>query len=525
MTRYQSPRNVRREHRTPVDKIKAGKLYPCMAVPVRPSEGGMIDQVVTFELDPIMGRMLTPIYAEVTNVYVPVQAIDAIKDPTAAYAGMTEVIREKLLSGNPLFGMENETEISKRCDVKPRSIGGVKRVCEITRLAYNVAVNHLRQRKYVNATLLVHSRGAVQPAILSETILERLNGVLDPDPKINGQVQLEIPNMMLPLDGFGYRAGSSGGSGAGTDNIRQGVGNSGSVPVASAYDSNVVFRTVGSGSTLIPDVHARLNGVMAGGISLNDLHVAEKTDRVTREIRQIIDDNPEFGEEYAIRYAHGLSLDKEGIPFVLGHRREAFNPMVRPATDQAGVTDDVMRSDMVMKIRMTVPVPRTELGGMIITLVSIKPDEVIPSQPHPILSEPWGLDNFVADELELDPKPVYLRDLDSNVTAAQENTVAFYNGYNGLKQTYVSYGLTRNVDVETVENKTRVWQYELPMSVTPDNILYPETLSQYPWADQVNEICTVVCATAASLPTPMILGPTPVEDLAHIADGDIFDND
>lgn len=523
MTRYQNPRNVRREYRTPVDKIKAGKLYPAMAIAVRPSEGGVVSHEVTFELDPIMGRMLTPIYAEVTDVFCPVQAIDAIKDPAAQYAGMSEVVRAKLLSGNPLFGLENEGEITKRCDVKPQSIGGVKRLSEVTRLAYNVAVNHLRQRKYVNAALLLHSNTAITPAILSQTILDRLNGVLDPDPKINGQVQLQLPTMALPVKGLGY-TGTVGASAA-INSVRESDGKTSNYTSAhTPFPSNLAVRAKGSGANARPDIFAQLDGVMAGSISLDDLHIAQRTDDITREIRRIIDENPEYGEEYAVRYAHGLSLDKEGIPFVLGHRRVAFNPMVRPAVDQAGVTDDVMRSDMVVKVGMTIPVPRTELGGIIITLVSIKPDEVIPQQPHPILSKEWGLDNFVADELEIDPKPVTIRELDADCAMANENTVAFYNGYNGLKQAYISYGLTRNVNPDTVENKTRVWQYELPMSVTPENILYPENLSQYPWADQVNEICTVVCQTSAVLPTPMILGPTPVEDLATIPDEDIFEN-
>lgn len=172
-----------------------------MAAAIKGNEGGMLSQSVTFELDPIAGRMVTPITGEIVSVVVPVQAIDAIKDPEAAYAGMTEVIREKILSGQPLFGLENETEISKRCGVNPRSIGGVKKVNEMVRLAHNAAVNYLRMRKYVKASVLLHSSTAITPAILSSTVLERLNGVLDPDDHINGAVQLDIPNVNMPVLG------------------------------------------------------------------------------------------------------------------------------------------------------------------------------------------------------------------------------------------------------------------------------------------------------------------------------------
>ena len=202
---YQDTRNVRRENRTLVGRFRGGKLAPVMAVPVRGNEGGLLSQSITLELDPIAGRMITPITAELISVFVPIQAIDALKDPAAAYAGMSEVIRAKLLTGNPLFGLETEGEISKRCGVNPRSMGGVKKVNEAVRIGHNAAVNYLRQRKYVKAVTLLHSNTAITPALISQTVLERLNGVLDPDDHINGAVQLDIPSMQLPVTGIGFK--------------------------------------------------------------------------------------------------------------------------------------------------------------------------------------------------------------------------------------------------------------------------------------------------------------------------------
>ncbi|RWR47183.1 hypothetical protein EOW66_17320, partial [Sinirhodobacter huangdaonensis] len=76
---YQDARNVRREARTLVGRFRGGVLAPVMAVAVRGNEGGFVSQKVTFELDPIAGRMITPIYGELTSVFVPVQAMDAIR--------------------------------------------------------------------------------------------------------------------------------------------------------------------------------------------------------------------------------------------------------------------------------------------------------------------------------------------------------------------------------------------------------------------------------------------------------------
>lgn len=518
-SKYQNSRNRRREMITKTGRFRGGRLAPIMAVGVKGSEGGMISQTVTLELDPIAGRMITPITGEVISVFVPVQACDAIKDPNAAYAGMTEVIREKLLSGNPLFNLENENVISQRCGIEPRQIGGVKRVNEVVRLAHNCAVNHLRQRKYDKAALLAHTNAAVTPAILSETVLDRLNGVLDPDDRINGAVQLDLPSMQLPVTGIGT---AHAGTTAPLNNVRQADGTTANYP-GIVNDTNVIVNMGTTAAGAFPQIFAQLNGTTAGNVSLIDFYNAQSMDRLVREMDQIIKDNPEYGEEMVLRWAHGLSVDTGKTPFVIAEQRSFFQRNIIGATDKVGVEADTMRSDFMLQMQFTVPIPKTELGGVIVTFGVLKPDETLATQPHPILSDVWGLDNFVADELALDPVPVTGRDLDSGIAQALENTVMLYVGHNALKQAYMHYGFTRNTDLNSVAAKTAIWQLQVPLSVTPSSVLYPETLSHYPFADQNAEVCTYTIASSVTFETPMIFGPTPVENIATITTADLFD--
>lgn len=524
---YQNARNVRREARTLVGRFRGGKLAPVMAVPVRGNEGGFLSQEITLELDPIAGRMITPISAEFISVFVPVQAMDAIKDPEAAYAGMTEVIREKLLSGNPLFDLEDENEISKRCGVNPRSIGGSKKVNEGVRLAHNAAVNYLRQRKYVKAETVLHSSTAITPALIGQTVLDRLNGVLDPEDRVNGAIPFEG---QIPVKGIGINH-TSGNATQGLGQVKQTGGDSFGDDDPSVVGWKVDDTTVNSSDTLLyvaqdpsnpgyPKIVADLGG--AADISLTDFYNAETMDRLTRAMRKIVDDNPEYGEEMALRWAHGLSVDSGKIPFVLSQQQKVFGRRITEATDTTGIEGDVMRSDMVLQMSFSVPLPRTELGGIIITFATLKPDETLSSQPHPYLSDVWGVDNFVADEMALDPVPVTVRELDSDCAAGDENNVALYVGHNGLKRTYVHYGLGRQLDPTTVENKTAIWQLEVPMSVTPQSVLYPEDLEHYPFADQLAEVCTYVVNSTATVQTPTIFGPTPVEEMALLEEENVF---
>lgn len=512
---YQNTRNMRREARTLVGRFRGGKLAPVMATAIRGNEGGMLSQNITLELDPIAGRMITPIKGEMMAVFVPVQAIDAIKDPNASYPGMTEVIREKLLSGNPLFGLENEGEISKRCGVNPRSIGGAKRVNEMVRLAHNAAVNYLRQRKYDKATLLAAANTAVTPAIISQTVLDRLNGVLDPDDRINGAVTLDI-NVNLPQTDALVMTNSA-----------VGVNTSQTIEINGSTAPRIVEIQNNSAPNTANRLFARLNQTtLAGGasnVSLTDFYNAEKMDALTRTMREIVDSNPEYGEEMVLRWAHGLNVDNAKVPFVIAEKAMMFGRSLVGATDTAGINGDVMRSDMMLEMSFSVPIPKTELGGIIITFACLKPDETLSGQPHPFLSDVWGAENFVADELALDPVPVTIRELDADCTSAQETTVALYTGHNQLKATYVDYGLNRHLNPTTVANKTALWQIKVPMSVTPDSILYPENLDHYPFADQNAEVCTYTVGSQIVVQTPMIIGPTPVETLAVINSENLFE--
>ena len=102
--------------------IHVQKLTPVMSMLVEGGEAGMVSQDISVELDPIPGRLLTPITAQIFAVFVPLEAIDTIVDPLAAYAGMTEVVREKLITGNVLFTLEDENEISQRCAAFDREV-------------------------------------------------------------------------------------------------------------------------------------------------------------------------------------------------------------------------------------------------------------------------------------------------------------------------------------------------------------------------------------------------------------------
>jgi hypothetical protein len=512
---FQEMRTPRRYGVTKTGRLRGGQLVPVAIEALRSNEGGMISQSITMELDPIMGRVITPITAELIAVFVPVQAMDVLKNPTTQYAGVTDVVRQKLLTGNPLFVTEAENELSRRMGVIGRSVSGVRRVSETIRLGHNCAVNHLRERLYWRASQLLAANVAVTPALLSSTVLDRFNAVLDPDDRINGSVQLSLPTIQLPVTGVSKVGGKTSflnpvlTTASHADYFAIGVRES-TMPDGGPGGSNSMGMKVDN------SVFATLNGQTAGNVTLDDFYNAEKVDKLVRIMDQMVKDNPQYGQEMCVRWAHGLSVDPGPQPFVIAQRVATFGRDIVGAMDTAGVTAETVRSDFMVQLGFSVPVPRTELGGVIVTFAVLKPDETLARQPHPELSVDWVQDNYVAQELMLDPQPVRMRELDSNIASASENTIAFYTGFNEMKRNYVNYGLNGWVTPSTLTNKVVMWQLEVPLSVTPDSILYPATLSHAPFVDTAAEVCIYTVASNVNLRSPLKVGPTPIETLSII---------
>lgn len=519
-SKYQKPRSRRFEVLGNTGRTRGGKLEPVAVHAFKGSEGGMIRQELSFELDPIPGRLLTPIRAEVTAVFVPLQAIHELKYPDSTLPGNDELIRQELLTGAPLFGLERENEITKRANVVPVSIGGEKMVSETVRLAYISAVNHLRLQKHVKATPISATRKTPAPALLSRTVLDMLNGVLDPEDRVNGAVNL---SGQIPISGLGVRPTNTNMAAGEMEDTFGGSHNTSHENMFSSDNHEILMvAQQKEGSTdWFPEVYADFAGDKVD-ITLQDFYTAERMDRLTREARKMIDANPIHGEQQASRWAHGLSVEVGKQPFVMYQDEVVFGDSVVRAMDGANL--DKLQTNSTANWPLVLPVPKTEFGGLVVTMVAIKPDEVLPNQPHPILSEPWVATNFLADELAVDPVPVVKRNLNSEVLANSEEDVMFYVGNNHLQKSYVHYGFSRQVDPSTVEHKTSIWQLEVPLSVTPDTVNYPQDFEHYPFADQTAEVCTYQVDSVATIVTPTIFGPTPIEELAEIEDKDLFED-
>jgi len=499
---------TKREARDLVSRFKAGLNVPVMAQAFLPGDGGTVSVGATFELDPVAGQVITPMFGEFQLIYVPVTAIEHLLAPASETADIPEVVRQKYLTGAVLYDLENETEISKRLGVVPQKIANVQKVCSVSRLAYIAACNFLRRERYAYALEVAHTSTAIERAVLSQTVLDRLKGVLDPAAMVNGQVALDIGTMNLPIDNlFAERSYSS-------QSIAE-ITAAGSIPAGAALSNvKLVGKRVGVTDAIDP-ISAVFNG-QATGISLVDLYKAQNHDKLIRAFAEIVKANPHDGEEAVNRYVHGMTMEPGRHCLKVFSQKVAFGLDLSRATDGTALLEDTVMSKATARIGATVIIPRSELGGVLVGIASVKPDETIYMQPHPILSKPWAVRNDVDDETKLDPVPVIMREVDAEVVTGSETTVAFYTGLHELERMYVNYGMTRNTNPIDLEAKTAIWQVKIPASVTPENVVYPE-IDQYPFIDQLAEICRFRMQWQAAIVTRTQFGPTPVEEVDIVA--------
>ncbi|WP_138424419.1 hypothetical protein [Maritimibacter alexandrii] len=513
--------NLRTEERQKVGRMACGKIAPVMGTFVEQGEGGALHQEITFKLDPIPGEMRTGIYAEIHNVWVPVQATHALKNDTDEYAHVAEIIRDKLVSDTPLFALEAETEISKRMEIVPIKVGGSTYVTEEARLAYIAAVNYLRQRIFVDAELLPKTETGVTPALLGSTALQRMRGVLDPEDRVDGYVDFEGE---INIRGIGIQNNKLG------DNIdssgylfHEGDGG------ARHYDYNKFAAVAGAGVGIEVDDTGRpqVKGDMTTGhgLSLTDYFQAKYMDKLTREMRAMLDKNPEMGEEMIARMAFGLQMETDNVPVLLSKKTVRLNQDWRFGFDGDGL--DKSQTRVMDTVRMHVPVPRTELGGVVVTLVTVKPDESLARVPHPFFTRARGGINFLADAMEMDPQPVSEREVYADCDTADEENVVMHVGYNRRFRQYRDVGYSAALDTSTVEADTAFWQYQIPTSVTPTNVIYDEDFDQPVFADNSPGVqpVTYIVSSMVRMATPIPFGPDPVEDMPIIDDADLFEEE
>lgn len=520
---FDGRRRLRNWRNTHFGGMQAVKSHPLAMCRFRPDEGGTVNTRLNVKLAPVSGYMRSNAYVDLYQIFVPYQAIEKMWLDTQDDAGVTEMTKRRLMEGNfcPLGG---ESQISKACNIHPRSIGGSKRVSASHHHAYNAAVNHLRRAAYYDAEQLPKTNYVIQPAILSANVLARFNGVLDPERQIDGAINL---TGTLPLKGIGRKSANTvtplaninsyepivptdGTASNGTETELENYPNAYEVN-ADDWSNDLVIRVSDNG---IPQLFVDMEGTSE--VTLRDMMKSQVIDGMIRGFAKILKDNPTHGEEIIERALYGLTVDFDDECQVLYHKTHTLSPMHQRPTDGASIND--VSAHFELNTAFSTFVPRSELGGQLITIAMIKPVETLEAQPDPAQTEGWKLVNRVHDETQLDEVLLTRADLESDVAVADEDQPAFWVGHNALEHNYVTRGANAQ-QVAGVEVKSSMWTYEIPSSVTPENVSYPAAgIDMYPFFNWSGAHAEYTIDQVATISTSLAKGPNPVEKIQLFAD-------
>lgn len=509
---FDGRRRLRSWQNTHFGGFDAVKAHPLAMCRFRPDEGGTVSTSLHVKLAPVSGYMRSKAYVEVVQIFAPYQAIEfQAKQDNLEDAGVSEMARRRLMAGQGI-ALGPDTEISRACNIHARKVGGVEKVNYTVKHAYNAAVNHLRSTAYHAAEQVPEGSNIIQPAILTANVLDRFNGVLDPERHIDGAINLTGD---LPVKGIGFNTVNTPGMLA-DQNVAETGGEerqfaNGTVPYASNYNVVVEEDPANPGH---PKVEVNLEG--ATELTLRDMIESQKLDGLIRQFAKMIKEDPVNGEELVERALYGISVDYDRNCQVMYRQiHELSATHVRP-TDGASIND--VSAHFELQTRFATVVPRSELGGQLVTIVMVKPLETLEAQPDPAQTEVWQLVNRVHDETQLQEQLLTRADLESDVAVADEDTSAFWVGHNSLKHGYATQG--PNVQQTAgVEMKSTMWTYPIPTSVTPQNVNYPENgIDMYPFHNWNGKHAEYTISQVAAISTSLAKGPNPVERIQLFAD-------
>ena len=493
--------------------MSAVQAHPLMALKLDPGEGATVTTDVAVNLAPVSGYMRTNAYCHVVQVFVPYQAIEKLELEEQEDAGVTEMTRRRLEQGQGI-GLEDENVFTKAMNIHPISNAGQNKVVKSARLAYIAAVNHLRKASYhLAATAKPQTVTDLLPAVLTANILERMNGVLDPERNIDGAINLTGD---LPVKGIGFRAGNS----LAMDgfNVRE-TGDGDPVSYSFGRYGNhsgealeVVFED--DGGRKRPNIRVDMSGTSE--LTLRDMMVSQTIDKLIRGFAQIIQDDKVNGEAKVARALYSLQVDYDSNCQVLYDQIYELTPSHHRPTDGPSVND--VSAHFALEDTFSVVAPTSELGGELITIAMIKPLETKVPQPDPRHTRPWKLVNIVQDETQLEEELLTRRELEVAPGIANEDAPAMWVGHNALLHDYSTVGPNEQQIFET-EMKSTMWTFPVPTSVTPENVSYPaDGIDMYPFHNWNGRHAEYTIDQRALISTTHAKGPNPIERIELFRD-------
>lgn len=459
-----TPRTMRRQSARGITSLPAGKMVPIAAFPLLREDAVRSGRLrFSFESMETAEVLMNAINVRVMAYLVPMLALDR-------FNGSMDQLNLSYEGKPPLEG----EAVVPYIETEAFGAHGAKKVYEYLGLhgrpdqlvntayleAYNQVWNFRAKNRSPDLSLRTRLQSDLAPAFWSHDMFRHIVPDFD-QAAIDGEVPLNVANAKMPVRGLGIQNGTA----AAVGGVIYESGDGG--PLISGYPAgfgynNIVVRSnrdTPPGSAK-PDVWAELqdNGIT---VSLSNIELARKTQAFAR-LRQQYNQHDDWIINLLM---DGISIPEQAFkqPMLLADKTTVFGMAKRYASDAGNLTESVVNGATYLD--MSIQLPRIGVGGVIMIVAEITPDQLFERQEDPFLhtTNVEQLPQYLRDTL--DPEKVDL--VKCGRVDVDHNTPNATFGYEPLNARW-NINVPRiggrfyrpDVDAGFDEDRQRIWAVE-----------------------------------------------------------------
>lgn len=430
-----TPRTMRRQSARGITSLPAGKMVPIAAVPLLREDAVRSGRLrFSFESMETAEILMNAINVRVMAYLVPMLALErfngSMDQLNLSYEGKPPMEGEAVVPyiETAAFGAHGSNKVYEYLGLHGRP----DQLVNTAYLeAYNQVWNFRAKNRSPDLALRTRLQSDLAPAFWSHDMFRHIVPDFD-QAVIDGEVPLNIANARMPVSGIGRVAGFVPNTAWSNVAVRESSGESVTYPRAQRTsdggDQLIRYKETFPGSgAFLPEIFAELqdNGIT---VSLSNIELARKTQAFAR-LRQQYNQHDDWIINLLM---DGISIPEQAFkqPMLLADKTTVFGMAKRYASDSGNLTESVVNGATYLD--MSIQVPRIGVGGVIMIVAEITPDQLFERQEDPFLHtiNHEALPQYLRDTL--DPEKVdIVKNGRVDVDHATPNATFGYEPLNG----------------------------------------------------------------------------------------------
>lgn len=398
-----APRTMRKQSARGLTSLPAGKMVPIACFPVLREDTVRSGRLrFSFEHMETAEVLMNAIRVRCMAYFVPMLALErfngSMDQLNLSYEGKPPLEGEQVVPyiEQVAFGAHGSNAIY-------RYLGLHGRADQMVNSAYVEAYNQIWNFRAKNRSPDLQLRNRLQadlaPAFWAHEQFRHMVPDFD-QAAIDGEVPLNVVNSKMPVRGMSVTNPGATQAQYGLDAAGNPMGGVPGWRVRDLFGANqegtthLVIKAAGAGADQLPDVWAELqdNGIT---VSLSNIELARKTQAFAK-LRQQYNQHDDWIINLLM---DAISIPEQAFkqPMLLADKQTIFGQSKRYASDAGNLTESVVNG--MTGLDMSIQLPRVGVGGVIMVVAEVTPDQLFERQEDPFLNT-----------LTVDDLPQYLRD-------------------------------------------------------------------------------------------------------------------